>query len=80
MTRLDEALAALEAKAEARIRDGLARYGIASADRVIGVPMAGIQMVGKELQPRPRACRRALGDGNRTRRGCSPPMSTIRRW
>jgi 3-methyladenine DNA glycosylase AlkD len=47
MARLDEALAALEERGEARIRDGLARYGIASADRVIGVPMAGIQKVGK---------------------------------
>ena len=44
---LDEALAALEARGEARIRDGLARYGISTADRVIGVPMAGIQQVGK---------------------------------
>ena len=50
MARLDEALAALEEKGEARIRDGLARYGIATADRVIGVPMAGIQTVGKAFR------------------------------
>jgi 3-methyladenine DNA glycosylase AlkD len=43
------ALAALEALGEARIRDGLSRYGIATADRVIGVPMAGIQQVGKQF-------------------------------
>jgi 3-methyladenine DNA glycosylase AlkD len=47
VTRLAEVLAALEEKGEARIRDGLARYGIATADRVIGVPMAGIQKVAK---------------------------------
>lgn len=49
MTRVAEALAALEALGEARIRDGLARYGIGTEDRVIGVPMAGIQKVGKSL-------------------------------
>ncbi len=49
MTSVAEALAALEEKAEARVRDGLARYGIVTADRVIGVPMAGIQTVGKAL-------------------------------
>jgi len=47
--RLAEAIAALEEKAETRISDGLSRYGIVTADRVIGVPMAGIQMVGKQL-------------------------------
>jgi 3-methyladenine DNA glycosylase AlkD len=47
--RIAEALAALEALGEARIRDGLSRYGIATAERVIGVPMAGIQKVGKQL-------------------------------
>jgi 3-methyladenine DNA glycosylase AlkD len=47
-SRLGVALAALEARGEARIRDGLARYGICTADRVIGVSMAGIQQVGKE--------------------------------
>lgn len=49
MTHAAEALAALEALAETRIRDGLARYGIATAERVIGVPMGGIQKVGKQL-------------------------------
>jgi 3-methyladenine DNA glycosylase AlkD len=49
MTRVAEAIAALEEKAEARIREGLSRYGIASADRVIGVPMGEIQKVGKSL-------------------------------
>ena len=44
---LAAALAALEARGEAHIRDGLSRYGISTADRVIGVPMAGIQQVGK---------------------------------
>ena len=45
--RLDQAIAALEALGEARIRDGLARYGIVTAEPVIGVPMAGIQKIGK---------------------------------
>ena len=49
MSRADDALAALEALAETRISDGLSRYGIATADRVIGVPMAGIQKVGKQF-------------------------------
>ncbi|MGQ0661042.1 DNA alkylation repair protein [Sphingosinicella sp.] len=49
MTRVAEALAALEALAEARIRDGLSRYGIETSERVIGVPMAGIQKVGKQF-------------------------------
>lgn len=40
-----DAIAALEALGEARIRDGLARYGIITNDPVIGVPMAGIQKV-----------------------------------
>jgi 3-methyladenine DNA glycosylase AlkD len=47
--RLKDAIAALEALGEARIRDGLARYGIVTAEPVIGVPMAGIQKVGKAL-------------------------------
>ena len=50
MTRLEEAVAALEEKGEARIRDGLARYGIVTAERVIGVPMAGIQTVAKAFR------------------------------
>ncbi|HYD12244.1 MAG TPA: DNA alkylation repair protein [Allosphingosinicella sp.] len=49
MSRLPDAIAALEALGEARIRDGLSRYGIETAERVIGVPMAGIQKVGKEF-------------------------------
>jgi 3-methyladenine DNA glycosylase AlkD len=43
MTRLADALTALEMLAETRIKEGLARYGIATADRIIGVPMGGIQ-------------------------------------
>ena len=49
MNRLDEAIDALEVLAEARIRDGLERYGIITAERVIGVPMAAIQKVGKSF-------------------------------
>jgi 3-methyladenine DNA glycosylase AlkD len=49
MSRVAEAIAALEAKAEPRISDGLTRYGIATADRVIGVRMGAIQQVGKSL-------------------------------
>jgi 3-methyladenine DNA glycosylase AlkD len=49
VSRVGEAIAALEAQGEARIRDGLGRYGIVTAERVIGVPMAAIQKVGKEL-------------------------------
>lgn len=44
---LAEALAALEAHGEARIRDGLSRYGIFTTRHVIGVQMARIQQVGK---------------------------------
>jgi 3-methyladenine DNA glycosylase AlkD len=44
-----DALAALETRGEAGIRDGMARYGIVTADRVIGVRMAGIQHVAREL-------------------------------
>lgn len=43
------ALAALEERAEASIRDGMARYGIETKDRVIGVRVAGIQQVAKGL-------------------------------
>jgi 3-methyladenine DNA glycosylase AlkD len=49
LSRVAEAIAALEAQGEPRIRDGLGRYGIATSDRVIGVPMRGIQQVGKSL-------------------------------
>jgi 3-methyladenine DNA glycosylase AlkD len=45
--RAAEALAALEDLGEARIRDGLARYGIVTGERVIGVPMAAIQKIAK---------------------------------
>ena len=38
----------LEGRGEARIRDGLGRYGVSTADRVIGVPMGGIQLVGAQ--------------------------------
>ncbi|HEY5722046.1 MAG TPA: DNA alkylation repair protein [Allosphingosinicella sp.] len=49
MSRLDEALALLEAAGEARIRDGYGRYGIVTTNRVIGVPMGAIQAIGKAL-------------------------------
>ena len=49
MSRLNEALAALEAAGEPRIRDGLERYGILTTNRVIGVPMGAIQKIGKSL-------------------------------
>ena len=49
MERLAKAIEALEAKAERRIADGLSRYGITTADRVIGVPMGAIQKIGKSL-------------------------------
>jgi 3-methyladenine DNA glycosylase AlkD len=47
--RTAEALAVLEELGEARIRDGLSRYGIVTAERVIGVPMAAIQKVAKSF-------------------------------
>ncbi|HEV7659437.1 MAG TPA: DNA alkylation repair protein [Allosphingosinicella sp.] len=47
--RTAEALAALEELGEARIRDGLSRYGIVTGERVIGVPMAAIQKVAKSF-------------------------------
>lgn len=47
--RTAEALAALEALGEARIRDGLGRYGVVTGERVIGVPMAAIQKVAKSF-------------------------------
>ena len=49
MTRLAEAMAALEALGEAKVRGGMARYGIVTAERVIGVSMANIQKVAKQL-------------------------------
>jgi 3-methyladenine DNA glycosylase AlkD len=47
--KVAEALAALEARGEASIRDGMARYGISTKDRVIGVRVSGIQQVAKQL-------------------------------
>ncbi|MEA3014936.1 MAG: hypothetical protein QOD42_3481 [Sphingomonadales bacterium] len=47
--RAAEALAALEDLSEARIRDGLGRYGIVTQERVIGVSMAAIQKVAKSF-------------------------------
>ena len=49
MIPIEEALAALERRSEPRVRDGLSRYGIATADRVLGVPMAAIQAVAREI-------------------------------
>lgn len=49
--RLGQALAALEELAEARIRDGLGRYGIVTADKVLGVAMAKVQKVAKRFAP-----------------------------
>jgi 3-methyladenine DNA glycosylase AlkD len=48
-SRLADALNALEALGEARIRDGLARYGIVTRERVIGVAMANIQKVARQF-------------------------------
>ena len=47
--KVAEALAALEARGEASIRDGMARYGISTRDRVIGVRVSAIQQVAKQL-------------------------------
>ena len=49
MSRLAGAMAALEALGEAKVRDGMARYGIVTTERVIGVSMANIQKVAKQL-------------------------------
>jgi 3-methyladenine DNA glycosylase AlkD len=46
--RLDEALAALRKKATRRTLEGMARYGL-PADRALGVSVADIQRVAKEL-------------------------------
>jgi 3-methyladenine DNA glycosylase AlkD len=48
-SRVAEALAMLEAAGDSRTRDGLARYGIFTTNRVIGVSMGDIQKVGKAL-------------------------------
>jgi 3-methyladenine DNA glycosylase AlkD len=47
--RLEEALAALEALAETRVRDGMGRYGIVTADRVLGVSIANVQIVARKF-------------------------------
>jgi 3-methyladenine DNA glycosylase AlkD len=47
--RAADALAQLEALADERTRTGLARYGIVTADRTIGVPMGAIQKLAKSL-------------------------------
>jgi 3-methyladenine DNA glycosylase AlkD len=49
MTRLFEAMAALEALGEAKVRDGMSRYGIVTTERVIGVSIANIQKVAKRF-------------------------------
>jgi 3-methyladenine DNA glycosylase AlkD len=49
MTRLAEALSALAALGEAKVRDGMARYGIVTSERVLGVSMANIQQVAKRF-------------------------------
>jgi 3-methyladenine DNA glycosylase AlkD len=49
VSRLAEALAALEAQGEARVRDGMVRYGIVTDERVIGVAMAAIQKIAMGL-------------------------------
>lgn len=47
--RLDEAMAWLEGHATAHTRTGLARYGIVTADRVLGVSMADTKRLGALL-------------------------------
>ena len=47
--RLHEAVAWLERHATARTRAGLARYGVVTADRVLGVSVADIQTLAKRL-------------------------------
>lgn len=49
--RLGQALSELEELAEARIRDGLGRYGIVTTDKVLGVAMANVQKVAKRFAP-----------------------------
>ena len=48
MTRVAEALAALEAAGEARVRDGMARYGIVAA-RAFGVSVGNIRQLAKKI-------------------------------
>ena len=49
MSRLAEAIGALEALGNAKVRDGMARYGIVTQERVIGVGVADIQKVAKQF-------------------------------
>ena len=67
--KVAEALAALEARGEASIRDGMARYGIPPGPRDrrarVGHPAGR-----RTARPRPCARRRALGNRVFTRRGC----------
>ena len=48
VTRVAEALAALEAAGEARVRDGMARYGIVAA-RAFGVSVGNIRQLAKKI-------------------------------
>lgn len=48
-TDVTAALKALEKHASAKYRDGLARYGIVTKDRVLGVSMSDIQKVAKSI-------------------------------
>ncbi|MET0794124.1 MAG: DNA alkylation repair protein [Polyangiaceae bacterium] len=48
-TRLAAALAALDQASSGRERENLARYGIHTADRVLGVSMANVQRLAKQL-------------------------------
>jgi 3-methyladenine DNA glycosylase AlkD/uncharacterized protein YdhG (YjbR/CyaY superfamily) len=48
-TSKDQALAALERRGSRRVADGMSRYGIATADRVIGVSMSSMQALAKEI-------------------------------
>ncbi len=48
--RVAAALRSLEARASAKFRDDMAkRYGIVTSDRTLGVPMAQIQRIAKEI-------------------------------
>lgn len=51
-TKVAAALARLERHASAKFRDDMAkRYGITTRDRTLGVPMARIQKLAKDLGP-----------------------------
>jgi 3-methyladenine DNA glycosylase AlkD len=49
MPRLAEALQLLEDTADPRVAQGLARYGIVTADRVIGIKVGAIRAIAKTL-------------------------------